>query len=323
MVANPQTLQPERHVFAELAARLPGVKALYDDLALLERQMFGLNLKQVRKLGWQYDWSQTLTEQDIEQLAHLPEAWHYFKAVCPPGMSAGLQQALSRHGLTAYIAPFQQEAVVNLSVGWEAYWQTRTHNHKRDMQRRINKLTKAGYRLSPVLHPDQLNDMLDLFFDWHQQYWNERNVSSAYAEPQQRQLLTEWLHHLLAEGQLWGMVLMVENQPAAISLGMRCDDQVYSLLSVYQEGLAKLSPGSSLLYLELQHAARQGVSTFWLGPGENFQKSRWQTEVYPTQVWLIPNPKSWLGRLTVACKLLSHQSNLGKPVTDAPTKEAN
>jgi Acetyltransferase (GNAT) domain len=307
MVAPTLTLQPSQQVFARLAAKLPYVKIIHHDLALLQRHIMGFKLKQVRKLGWQYDWSQTLTAVDIEQLANMPEDWHYFKAVCPPGMSACLQQALSNHGLTAYIAPFQQESVVNLSEGWDTYWQTRTHNHKRDMQRRMNKLTKAGFRLNPVLHPQQLNDILGLFFDWHQSYWQQRQVVSAYADPQQQALLSEWLQHLLAEGQLWGMVLMVEDQPAAISLGMRSGDQVQSLLSVYDEKHAKLSPGSSLLYLEMQYAAKHGVTTFWLGPGENFQKSRWHTEVFTTQVMLVPNPKSRIGRFMVAYKLLTRE----------------
>jgi hypothetical protein len=265
----------------------------------------GVPLKQVRKPGWQLDWAQTVTETDLDNLIALKQPWHYFKAVCPPGLTADFQQRLFQYGLTAYVTPFQPEAHVNLSDGWDAYWQTRKHNHKRDMQRRMNKLNKTGFHVHTIQDDTTLRAMLALFFEWHQSYWHARQVLSQYASPEAQNRLTAWLSHALQENRLWGKVLIIDNQPAAISFGMVEHNQVYSLLSAYHQAFSDYSPGSSLLYLELQHAATANVHTFRLGPGENFQKSRWQTDTLYTQTLFIPNPTSTIGRLAIAYKLLT------------------
>jgi hypothetical protein len=286
---------------------------LSENLVIVQKKYFGLTLQQVRKHGWEYDWSQCFTPQDILTLAQLKQPWHYFKAICPPGLSAALHAQLSDSGLAVYMAPFQTESVVTLTDGWHAYWQSRPHNHKRDIQRHINKLTKTGYSVEVIHHADQLTAMLSLFFDWHQSYWQFKGSQSKYSNAQHRQQLTQALQHSLATDQLWGMVLMINQQPASISFGIQQAGQVYSLLSAYDADFSAYSPGNSLLYLELQHAAEHGIHTFLLGPGDNFQKSRWQTDSYPTHVMLSPNPKSIIGRLVVISKLLTRSFNHSGP----------
>jgi CelD/BcsL family acetyltransferase involved in cellulose biosynthesis len=304
---NSHTSAPSDVTLTQLMGTLPGVIYTQQDMAVVSKRHWNIQFAQVRKLGWQYDWPQTLTYDDFAQLAQLNYPWHYFKAICTLDAYPAIHKAMAELNLTAYLAPFEQEGIADLNEGWDAYWQTRSHNHRRDMARRMNKLTKTGHTVNWITTAEQLDPMLTTFFEWHISYWAAKGVRSSFAAPTEQHMLRAWLNQLVQQQQLWAVSLSIGDELAAISLGARYGNEVFSLLSSYNEAYQAWSPGSSLLYIELEHAAKNGVKQFRLGPGSSYQKSRWQNTLHHSQVVLIPNPKSWVGKAMVAYKLLSRQ----------------
>ncbi len=265
-----------------------------------------LTLREVRLAGWNVAWSQDLTPERLQQFQALIQKhpWDCLRLTwCERRRTLQAFEALAALGFPVYQLPINPDYRVDLSGGWEAYFQRLSRASRKDIRR---KLAQAE-PLNPTLHhydaPHKISAFFERFIPLHREYWTQKTGSSYFDDPREQRFIHAWAGRLSEQGALVLDRLMLEGEPANYSMNIVSGQTRYAFLTVNTGIHREAFPGIVGLQLRIQAAAQAGLRWFNQGPGEYPYKVQ-SSDVCDNRFELVViNPASWRGRLFERLKL--------------------
>ncbi|MCE9546444.1 MAG: GNAT family N-acetyltransferase [Planctomycetia bacterium] len=203
------------------------------------------------------------------------------------------QTARAMHvaGFTAHEALHAQTAQIELSAGWQAWWDLRVSHWRTNLRRSEKRLAEAGavrylrYRPRGTAYGDDdprwdlFNTCVDLAArSWQGKSADGTTMSHASVEPFLRDV-----HAVAARrGALDLNLLLVDERPVAFAYNYHYDGSVYGLRMGYDDKSSPEGAGSVLLCRTIEDSCRRGDTLYDLGPGYLECKRQWYTRLTST-----------------------------------------
>lgn len=177
---------------------------------------------------------------------------------------------------------------IDLSEGWEAYWQTLPASLQRNLRSAQRKLASLPHRYFEVSAEDS-ERMLGELFRLHQARWTSEQdrkafyaINSAEGWKAFYDFLRRLVHQSYARGEPCLFALDIQGETAAIDLLPRWGDGAYGTLRAYDPRFSHLSVGHLLNIWQFKRLHEQGVRTFDLGSGSYPYKERMRNQLVAT-----------------------------------------
>lgn len=175
-----------------------------------------------------------------------------------------------------------QHPIVRIDEEWDSFYATKSRRLKKGNNLCRNHLEKEGAIALENLSGLPKDKLLHILQDISKQSWKQSTQTTfdqkgPYAFIKR---LTEvsiennWL-------SVWG--LRLNDAIIAIEYQIEYNNQIYALRADYLESKASLSPGTYLNWQILETLFKQQKSIYYMGPGENSYKQRWQNHL--EDVW--------------------------------------
>lgn len=272
------------------------------DLLIHRRKLLKgfIQLREARIAGWNNAWNQDFTAARMLELEELnrTSSWDCFRVTLAENrrLEAVIEQLQSQGYLTLE-SPAPCQYTVDLSEGLDGYLKGLSHNSRKSLK----KKTRRGQALSPVLISLKQAEEIDAFFEelftHHRQYWNTKAGYSYFNEPAERHFIVNWAKALHAEGKLVLDKLIMADEAANLSVGIRLGQAFYWLLTVNTGRHQEYAPGIIGLYMRLEQCATQGIRHFHMGAGDYFYKIQSANLTTSCTDLLVINPDSFKGKL--------------------------
>lgn len=174
----------------------------------------------------------------------------------------------------------------NIAIRWESlacYFGALSKKFRSNVSRQMRLLLAAGeVELLASSDPDTTPALFELYCSIESHSWKAR-TSAGFGNDQH---LSGYYAGLMTAGQpmqLGIQVLLLDGLPIA---GLICGGfatNLYALHIVYDDRLARLAPGSAILFLGVRAAITGGYGCFSLLWGYGYYKSRWLAEMSETR----------------------------------------
>ncbi len=211
---------------------------------------------------------------DVLELHHLSEQGVVAQRLIPL-----LQDA----GLVFTSLPDNGNPWIDLTLGWEAYYATRSrrlkkgNNHIRNrLQRGFERIEVRRWRGGPG--GDTVRALLVAVSgaSWKKQ------TGLTLDKPAPRAWLEALFRHHAPRGEVQVWWLELDGRPVATELQLCRGGHVYALRADYDQRFEEYSPGTYLFWRLLEALQEEGESRrYWMGPGHNPYKERWLQGVEP------------------------------------------
>lgn len=179
-------------------------------------------------------------------------------------------------GLKLSSTVHRQCPFIPLPATWEAYNATLGKNLRANIGRRRRQLAKQ-FRLELGLADEaNLDSALTDLFQLHNQRWQQRGQSGAFASESIQRFHRTAARGLLHRGYLRLHLVRLDGVTRAAFYCFQLDGRVYYYLSGYDPELARFSLGTVTLSEALMAAIREGASEFDLLRGDETYKYEWQ-----------------------------------------------
>jgi Protein involved in cellulose biosynthesis (CelD) len=187
-------------------------------------------------------------------------------------------QLIERLGRIGYLdrPSDRQNRMVDLSIGWEAYWNSRPATFR-------SKLRKAQRKLEALPHRYFLADaetyrpVLQRALEISQSRWDpEHNRDEWY---QGIRDLADWS---APRGGLYAFGLEIDGRLAAMRILFRAGDRAYGTIQVYDPDFSDYSVGSLMTVWAFERLAASGIRVLDLGDGVMEWKERMRTHLGET-----------------------------------------
>jgi CelD/BcsL family acetyltransferase involved in cellulose biosynthesis len=204
------------------------------------------------------------------------------------GLGDLTQSVLQQHGLTASQAVWFDTYQVDLSSGWDAYWQSRTSHWRTNVRSNLKKLANGDryqyirYRPAADATADPRWDLYESCVELAAQSWQGQRQDGTTLS---HQSVCDYLRdaHLTATHQ--GMadinLLYLDQRPVAFAYNYVTPGYVYGIRAGYDPAFRSSGVGTTLMYHMLRDSAERGDQIFDLGPGNYPSKQNWVTDVVP------------------------------------------
>ncbi len=267
-----------------------------------ERRAKGLlRLRALRLKGWNVAWSQRLNENHWTAFdaALDQKSWDYFRLTCDTSEPAldETKAALLERKLLLYLFQAPVHYSVDLSEGWEAYFNSRSANTRKNIRKTLRQAKAFKPHRVFFEGTEGVDAFCDAFFPLHQRYWQEKSGQSYFNDPQEQAFTRAWLKQLQDQGVLTLEALHLDKTLANLSASFQWGEASYCLYTMNTGHHLELSPGVLSLYLRFQRAQEEGITTFLLGPGDYPYKRQLANHTIAHEDWLVVPQYSWAGRL--------------------------
>jgi len=210
---------------------------------------------------------------DVLLLDALPVESRVLKAL-EDGTSGGLRW----HGLGRTPRP-----VVDVTGGWEAYWNRTSQRFKKTFRSVRNRLERAGtltIEEHRALDAPRLAEIMDV----SRRSWKaSRDLAMANMQ-EMPDFFRELSERAARRGWLRAWILRLDGRAVATEYQLEAEGRVHGLRADIDADLpADLSPGSYLNgHIVRALFERDGVHEYDMGPGDSEYKSRWATGRHET-----------------------------------------
>ncbi|HEY9857848.1 MAG TPA: GNAT family N-acetyltransferase, partial [Stenomitos sp.] len=191
-----------------------------------------------------------------------------------------------------------QTRIIRFEAGWDAYWQQRSSQLRRTIERKEKRLACTPHRLYAA-DPSAFPALMAEVFERHAARWiptAQRNWESYYG------MYRAIVEQALAREAVHVHVLEIEGQIAACELSIQHGDWCYAIFKTYDSAFSAYSPGSVLTKWALQRLFEHGVRQVDPGGGNDTWKEDFKTDSLRTIQPLIASPLSLTGNAVVAWK---------------------
>ncbi len=192
-------------------------------------------------------------------------------------------RAMASAGFRPQKAHYDTTAVVDLTIGKEAYWQGRTSHWRNNLSRDQKRLSRLGdweyirHRPLGAAHGDgdPRWDLYDGCCEAARQSWQGQHESGTTLTSAPVASFLRQAHQVAARlGMLDMNLLLLDGQPAAFAYNYHYDGRIQGLRAGFDARLTRVGPGSVLLWQALEDSFRRGDSEYDLGTGGQAYKAR-------------------------------------------------
>ncbi len=210
----------------------------------------------------------------VLEWSHLPEDARCERHLLP---------ALTACAVHELRLPADGNAWIDLSQGWAAYYATRSRRLKKGNNHIRNRLQRQFREIA--VHRwcggDDEAQVKALLIRLSAASW-KRETGLTLDRPAPRAFLDRLFAEFAPRGELMVWWLELDGTPAASELQLLRDGQVYALRADYDERFEAYSPGTYLFWQLLQALCEAPQwRRYWMGPGMNPYKARWQQGQMP------------------------------------------
>ncbi|MCS5709117.1 GNAT family N-acetyltransferase [Candidatus Berkiella cookevillensis] len=175
-----------------------------------------------------------------------------------------------------------QHPIVRINENWDSFYATKGRRLKKGNNLCRNHLEKEGTVVLENLIYLPKNELLQVIQRISQHSWKQSthttfDQKAPYAFIKRLTELALEKHWL----NVWG--LRVNHEIIALEYHIEYSHQIYALRADYLTSKASLSPGTYLNWKILETLFEQKKSIYYMGPGKNTYKNRWQN--YLEDVW--------------------------------------
>lgn len=215
-------------------------------------------------------------EWDVLELKHLPDG------AAATGL---LEQTPSQVGIDCERTPWDANAYIDLTEGWDAFYGRRSRSLKKANNLAANRLRKAGeleiqWLRGERANPEHVDALLEEFVAISARSWKaETGLTLENAGP--GAFIRRLTRHAMEQGWLsmWG--LRLGHRLVAMEYQLIFGGDVFALRADFDQSLETVSPGSYLNAHLLKQLFASGLHRYWLGPGPNPYKARWTEQSEP------------------------------------------
>lgn len=259
-----------------------------------------LALKTLRITGWNNHYYQGFSDERLEEFRFISRktAWDYFEFY---GNSAyvtpNIQDLFAARGLIPLEYPAMATQVIDISQGWNAYWEAQGSKYRRDLSKKLGNATHLNPQLVFYTGSVGIEAFFSQFFHRHLAYWAKHGGGSYFQDPREQDFIKRWAAKLDASGQLMLTGLLMGGEVVNLGMNIICNNNLYGLLTINTGKHTEMHPGLINMHLTLQHAAQLGLDKMDIGPGDTDYKKKLATHQETGFKLLVINPKSVAGQL--------------------------
>lgn len=189
-----------------------------------------------------------------------------------------------------------QNSRIDLSEGWEAYWQNRPASLRKELRRSLRHLPPHRF-----LRADEhnLERMLGELYRLHSWRWGPQKKWQEYYG-----LIRALAWRALPRRELFLYGLELDGKLAAVNFALSCKGCFYGFMAAFRPEYSKLGIGSLLQLSQLEEACAEGIRCFNLGPGKFRWKEQLETGIIPSVQPIVFNKRSPIGWAIAARKAL-------------------
>ncbi|MNK52481.1 hypothetical protein D3C87_714150 [compost metagenome] len=170
----------------------------------------------------------------------------------------------------------RQNRMVDLSQGWEAYWNSRSSTFRsamRQAQRKLDARPHRFFQADADTYPPILKRALEL----SQSRWDPEHHRDEWYDGIRE--LAAWS---APRGELFAFGLEIEGRLAAMRILFRAGDRAYGTIQVYEPEFSAYSVGSLMTLWAFERLAASGIRVLDLGDGAMAWKERMRTHLGET-----------------------------------------
>jgi hypothetical protein len=309
--------------WATLACKFPIIEHHGQWVKLRKPILKGLyQLKALRLAGWNNYYYQHFTEERFEEFLSTSRKnnWDYMELAWNREYTdPSVFEILKYYGYSPFHVLTMPCPVVDIQFGWDAYWQGKSKNYRRDLTKKLNDVSHLSPNLVFFEGMTGIEEFFDRFFPLHWQYWQQKIGMSYFEDPREQAFIKQWATLLSDAGRLQLTGLEMGGQLVNLCMNVICDNSLYCILTMNTGLYPALHPGLINMHLTIEEACRLGLKKVDIGPGDSHYKKKLSTHLESCLVMLCPNPKSMAGRLY--CGWRERQAFRGTQLT--PDAESN
>lgn len=155
------------------------------------------------------------------------------------------------------VTPYADTMSVDLSDGFEVYWERRSRNLKKNVSRYTRRREQSGLslKLTRLTEPGEMRPAVVRYGEVETRGWKGRQGTALHQSNVQGQFYAELMERFAAEDRAEVFELHIGGRLAASRLLVRNEDFRIILKTTYDEALAEYAPGRVLLYEMLKTLA--------------------------------------------------------------------
>lgn len=180
---------------------------------------------------------------------------------------------------------------------WDEYWQSRSRNQRRGVNRLRNRLRELdGVSLEIATGRDSLERRLDEAFRIEASGWKGAHRTAITSSPETERFYRDVATWAADRGMLRLASLRVGGRPVSMELSLEADRRYYLIKPGFDPDFAKLGPGKLLTCEMVTRAFETGLESFEFLGGDDAYKRVWADRTRERMEFLAFSP-SVAGRL--------------------------
>lgn len=162
---------------------------------------------------------------------------------------------------TAEFTDYGLTASIDLALGFEQYWETRSPKLRQNIKRYLRRAEADGVpaRLVRIADPDGLRAGLTRYGEIESQGWKGGAGTAIHADNAQGRFYQDILSGFASSGNAAIFELYLGDTLAASRIAIGNGEMLVMLKTTYVEELSRYAPGRILLYLFLEHEFARGA----------------------------------------------------------------
>lgn len=168
---------------------------------------------------------------------------------------------------------------IHLMPNWDEYYKSKSRRLKKGNNAILNKLSKAGTIELCRITPDQPHQaaVLETITQLSSTSW-KTEVETALNFEGPQAFVSKLFELCSNQHDIVVWLLKLNDQPIAYELQLTENGRYYALRSDYDPTFQELSPGTYLNWKIIQALFQEGATHYFMGPGRNEYKLRWENQ---------------------------------------------
>lgn len=185
-------------------------------------------------------------------------AMDLFPLAVTPG-TAALAAAADAEGLRLRRRDEIRSAVSDLSGGWDAFLQRRSREFRKSLRVGHRKLARLDHVFHAARVPGPEADrVLSGMLDLSARCWKARMGTDVGSDPRIRRFIEALWHQMAPLGNITVNLLVVDGREAASYLALEDEENIYGMITDFDESFRDFSPGRLIVATGMMDAAARG-----------------------------------------------------------------